>query len=122
MARRANRALRLPKPAGGLRHRSGTQYTLLKPRYAPKSADAPIDVYTNGLPSRAYERVAILNVHCESQGWMTPDLEQDGLPVLKAQARKAGCDAIIEIEARKPSDWTLEAETVHFTAVGIAYK
>ena len=98
------------------------QFTVLKSGYAPKPANHPIDVYTNSLPNRAYERVAILDVHCESQGFMTPNLEHDGLPVLMKQARQAGCDGIIEIEARKPANWTLETRSIHFSAVGIAYR
>lgn len=98
------------------------RHTLLKQGYAPKPAGHPIDVFTNGVPARAFERVAIIDAHCESQGWMQPNLEHDGLPVLKKQARAAGCDAIIEIEARKPDNWTMETKTIHFTCVGIAYK
>jgi hypothetical protein len=98
------------------------QHTLLKQGYAPKPANYSIEVFTNGLPSRVYERVAILDAHCESQGWMTPNLEHDALPMLIKQARAAGCDAIIEIEARKSDNWTLETRTLHFSAVGIAYK
>jgi uncharacterized protein YbjQ (UPF0145 family) len=54
---------------------------------------------------------------------MTPNLEKDALPMLIKQARAAGCDAIIEIELRKPSgNWTLETKTAHYTAVGIVWK
>ena len=97
-------------------------FTPLKQGYAAKSAIHPIDVFTNGLPTRAFERVAILDVHCESQGWMTPNLEHDALPVLMKQARAAGCDAIIEIKQRKPANWTFETKSLHFSAVGVAYK
>lgn len=95
-------------------------YVALK--YARKPTDYPIEVFTNGAPVRAFEQLAILDVHCESHGWMTPNLEHDTLPVLMREAREAGCDAIIEIEARKPANWTLETRTPHFTAVDVAYK
>ena len=92
-----------------------------QPRPA-KPASHLVEVYTNGLPTRPFERVAILDVHCESQVFMQPNLVSDGLPKLIDQARKSGCDAIIEIEARKPANWTLETKSIHFTAVGVAFK
>ena len=98
------------------------QYTLLGKRYAAKPADSTIEVYTNGLPTRPFERVAFLDAHCESQFWDTPGLETDAIPELKRQARAAGCDAIVEIEVRKPSNWTLETRTIHVTATGIVYR
>lgn len=89
----------------------------------PKPADYPIDIFTNGVPSRAYDRVAILDVHCESQGFMTPNLEFDAIPKFMEQARRAGCDAVIEIKERRPnSDWSLETKTKHFSGTGIAYR
>jgi hypothetical protein len=98
------------------------QHTFLKQSYPPKPANHPIDVYTNGLPSRAFEHVAALDAHCESQFWAVPSLEKDAIPELKKQAREAGCDALIEIELRKPDNWTFETRTIHVTATGIIYK
>lgn len=93
-----------------------------EPRPA-KPADYSIDIFTNGVPSRAYDRVAILDVHCESQGFMTPNLESDAIPKFIEQARRAGCDAVIEIKERHPtSDWSLETKTKHFSGTGIAYR
>lgn len=89
----------------------------------PKPANHPIEIYTNGVPSRPYDRVAILDVHCESQGFLTPNLEHDAIPVFIVQARKAGCDAVIEIEdATSKGSWSLETKTRHFTGTGIAYR
>ena len=98
------------------------QYTMLGPRRPAKPANFPIEIYTNGLPTRAFERVAILDAHCESQYWATPSLGAAAIPELKRQARVSGCEAIIEIEVRKPVNWTLETRTIHVTATGIAYK
>lgn len=98
------------------------QHTMLKQGYAPKPANYPIAVFTNSLPTQPYERVSLLDVHCESQGFLVPNLEHDGLPVLMKQARAAGCDAIIEIQERHADNWTLETKVKHYTAVGIAYK
>lgn len=98
-------------------------YTFLKQPYPAKSKEYPVEVFTNGLPARAFERVAILDVRCESQGFMTPNLEQDAIPELKRQARAAGCDAVIEIKERKPDkNWTLETKIRQYTAIGVAYK
>lgn len=97
-------------------------HTFLKQAYPAKAATHSVDVYTNGLPTRAFERVAILDAHCEAQGWMTPNLQNDALPVLLKEARAAGCDGIIEIQQRKPDNWTLETRSLHFTATGIVYK
>ena len=72
---------------------SAGQYTLLGPRRPAKPADFPIEIYTNGLPTRAFERMAILDAHCESQYWATPSLGAAAIPELKRQARVSGCEA-----------------------------
>ena len=98
-------------------------YTFLGKAYPPKPANAVIEVFTNGLPTKTFERTAILDVRCESQGFMVPNLVNDALPMLIKQARSAGCDAIIEIRERKPQEnWTFETKTKQFSAVGIVYK
>ena len=89
----------------------------------PKPESAHIEIYTNGLPEKAFEKIAILDVQCESQGFMTPNLENDGLPVLIKKARQAGCDAIIEIKELKPqANWTFETKVKQYTATGIVFK
>jgi hypothetical protein len=98
------------------------QYTFIKGRHPAKPVDSPIEVFTNGVPSRPFERIAYLDAHCESQFWADPNVQIDAIPELKKQARLSGCDAIIEIESRKPTNWTLETRTIHVTATGISYK
>jgi hypothetical protein len=98
-------------------------YTRLGKAYPAKAPDAAIEVFTNGLPSRAFDRVAIIDVRCESQAFMTPNLAHDALPMLLKQARLAGCDAIIEVNERVPQgNWTLETKVKNYSAVGIVYK
>jgi hypothetical protein len=97
-------------------------HTFIGAPRAARPANHPVQVFTNGLPGQPFDRVAILDVHCESQGFMQPNLEQDGLPKLKHEARRAGCDGIIEIEARTPKNWTFETKSVHYSAVGIVFK
>ena len=98
-------------------------FTLLKQGYSPKANDFQVEVFTNGSPTRAFERVAILDAHCESQGFLTPNLTEDALPMLIKQARAAGCDAIIEVqEVKMAENWTLETRVKQFTAIGIVFK
>ena len=98
-------------------------FTPITRTYPPKLPKTQVDVFTTGMPSRSFERVAILDVHCESQGFMTPNLKSDGIPKLIEQARAAGCDAIIEIrEKAAQANWTLETSVKNYTAVGVAYK
>jgi hypothetical protein len=98
-------------------------HTFLKQTYPAKPENSPIEVFSNGLPRRGFERVAVLDVHCESQGFLTPNLAHDVVPALIKQARAAGCDAIIEIEERKtPANWTFETRTKDFTAMGIVFR
>lgn len=99
------------------------QHTFLKQAYPAKPANYPIAVFTNGLPSRPFERVAILDAHCESQGFKTPNLKHDGLPVLIEQARAAGGDAIIDIEeVPLPENEALETKVKQYTGIAIIYK
>jgi hypothetical protein len=105
----------------GTEPRIGAHTFLHEPRQA-KPPGSRVDIYTNGLPSRAFERVAILDGHYEQQAFTTPSLKHI-IPVLEDQARAAGCDAIIEIqEAKPPPNWTLETRVKHYTGVGIVYK
>ncbi len=91
-------------------------------KLAPKPANHPISVYTNGVPDRAFRRVATLDVRCESQGFMKPTIETDAIPMLIKQARAAGCDAIMEIKEREPPEnWTFETKVLLVTATGIAF-
>lgn len=97
-------------------------HTFLKESYPAKPQNSPVDIFTNGLPNRAFDRTAILDVHCESQGWVQPTI-QTAIPIFIKEARAAGCDAVIEIqEAKTPENWTLETRVKHYTATGITYK
>ena len=107
---------------GGCATEVGT-YTSLGPHHAPNLANHPVEVFAEGLPKRPFERVAILDAHCESQWFATPNLKDDGLPELTRQASAAGCDAIIEIQEKKLSAGDrFETRVKHYTAVGVTYK
>jgi len=98
-------------------------HTFVGKSYPPKPQNYSIDVYTNAPPNRSFERVAILDVHCEAQGFQMPNLASDGLPKLINEARLAGCDAIMDIRSRVPTNnWTLETKVIQFSATGIVYK
>src|SRR5260221_3143205 len=75
-------------------------FTPFGPARAAKPDNYHVDVFQSGLPSRPFERVAVLDAHCESQWFATPSLQSDVLPELMKQARAAGCDAIIEIKEK----------------------
>ncbi len=100
------------------------QHTFLHNPLPARPKDAPVDVYLKNSPERAFERVATLDAHCESQFWAKPSIEEDAVPELKRQARLAGCEGIIEITEVRPAreNWTLETRTLHVTAIGIIYK
>ncbi len=99
----------------------GTHTFVHQPR-PPRPAGAPVEIFTNGLPARDFERVAILDVQCEAQFFADRSV-QNAFPLFKDEARAAGCDAVIEIqEAKTPRNWTLETKVKHYTGVGVAYK
>jgi len=97
-------------------------HTFLREPRSPKAPGSTVEVFTNGLPTREFVRVAILDAQCEQQFFATPTLQQ-AIPILQNQARAAGCDAVIEIqEAKTPDNWSLETKVKHYTGVGVAYK
>ena len=97
-------------------------YTFYHGTRAPKPEGTPVEIFTNGLPTRPFERVAILDVQCEAQFFADRTI-QNAIPLLEKEARAAGCDAVIEIqEAKTPENWTLETKVKHYTGVGVAYK
>lgn len=98
-------------------------FTSLGPSRMPKPHDYHVDVFEATLPQRPFERVAILDAHCESQWFATPSLQDDVMPELIRQARAAGCDAIIEIQEKHlESPGNFETGAKHYTAIGVVYK
>ena len=99
-----------------------SNHTFLKQPYPAKASDFVVEIFTNGLPAKSFERIATLDVHCEGQGFVDPTIEK-AIPVFIKQARAAGCDAVIEIkEAPTPANWTFETRVRHYTGIGIIYK
>ena len=94
------------------------RYAFLDRPYPARPADAPIETFATGEPSRQYVRVARLDAHLEKTGFMPSSLTE-ALPELKRQARRAGCDAIIEITERHSE--ILETRVYHVTAIGVRY-
>jgi hypothetical protein len=92
--------------------------SFLGEHYAPHTADAAVEVFRDGVPSRAFNRIARLDVHLEKTGFVTSRFE-DALPELKKQARQAGADAVIEIEEKRSQ--ILETMVYHVTATGVRY-
>jgi hypothetical protein len=98
-------------------------FTAIGPARPAKADNSRIDVFQTGLPQRPFERVALLDAHCESQWFSTPSFQSDVLPELMNQARAAGCDAIIEIKEKSlMNPGNFETRASHYTAIGVAYK
>ena len=86
--------------------------------YPARATDHAIDVFKEGLPTRAYVKVARLDAHLEKAGWVVSDLDE-ALVELKRQARLAGGDAIIDI--REQRSRINETRVLHVSATGIRY-
>jgi hypothetical protein len=95
------------------------RYRFLGQSYPERPTNAPVEAFTTGEPSRPYVRVARLDAHLEKTGFMPSNLTE-ALPELKRQARRAGCDAIVEITERRSE--ILETRAYHVTAIGIRYR
>jgi hypothetical protein len=93
-------------------------YDFLGQSYPERPIDAPIEAFATGEPSHPYARVARLDAHLEKTGFMGSSLAE-ALPELKRQARRAGCDAIMEITERRSE--ILETRVYHVTAIGVRY-
>ena len=85
---------------------------------APKPEVASVEIFRDGLPERAFERVSRLDVHMEKTFLLSSDLD-DALSELKKQARASGADAIIEIHERRST--VIETKIYHVTAYGIRF-
>jgi len=97
-------------------------HVFIKQSYPAKPENYAVEIFTNGLPAKLFERAAILDVQCEGQGFIDPTI-QKAIPMFIKEARAAGCDAVIEItEEKTPANWTLETRVKHYTGIGVVYK
>jgi hypothetical protein len=87
-------------------------------RYPARAADAPIEVFRTGMPNRAFERIARVDAHLERTAWIPSGID-DALPELMKQARRAGADAIIELDERRSQ--VLETKIYHVSAMAIRF-
>ena len=94
------------------------RHEFLGPSFPARAADAPVEVFKTDPPTRAFIKIARLDVHLEKTGFVTSNLD-NALPELKKQARAAGADAIIEITETRSQH--LETMMYHVTAYGIRY-
>jgi len=92
--------------------------SFLAEHYPPHAADAAVEVFRDGVPSRSFNRIARLDVHLEKTGFVKSYFEE-ALPELKKQARQAGADAVIEIQETRSQ--ILETMVYHLTATGVRY-
>lgn len=68
--------------------------------YPPKPADAPVAVFKDAAPTRAFVEVARLNVHIEKT-FLIPTAFSEALPKLEILARQMGADALTDIVEKK---------------------
>ena len=94
------------------------RHTLLAAAVPTRSADADIEVFRDGSPSRPYIEQARLDVHVEKVAFLPTSLDQ-AIESLEEQARLAGCDAIVDIRERRSR--VGETRIYHVTATGIRY-
>lgn len=92
--------------------------SFLAEHYPPHAADAAVEVFREGVPNRAFTRIARLDVHLEKTGFVKSYFEE-ALPALKKQARQAGADAVIEVQETRSQ--ILETMVYHVTATGVRY-
>ncbi len=95
------------------------QFRHLGQVYPAKPANFVVEVFTDDLPARPFERIARLDVHLEKTTFVGSGLK-DALPLLREQARLAGADAVIEIQEQR-SSVAFETRIYHVTASAIRY-
>ncbi len=95
-----------------------SRFTYLDAKYPSLSENAEIEVFQTGAPSRAFTKVARLDVHLEKTYFASSSLKE-ALPELKKQARRAGANAITDIHERTSKIG--ETMIYHVTATGIRY-
>ena len=128
LAARPERVLRTARPARRLLltialamsacSASRGRYAWLGPPYSPWPQGHPVEVFQDGLPTRAFVRVSRLDVHIEKTDFRKASFEE-ALPELMNQARLSGADAIVEIQERRT--WVVGSRAYHVTATGIRY-
>jgi hypothetical protein len=94
------------------------RYSFIDKSYPARPAGSDVEVFTGAPPTRAFTRVARLDVHIERTYFVSTSLDE-ALPKLKEQARRAGSDAIVDIVEKRSS--VGEAKVYHVTAIGIRY-
>jgi len=95
-----------------------THFRPLGPVYPARLANAPVELFESGAPSRPFERIARLDVHFEKTALVSTSHET-ALKALQAEARAAGADAIIDIDERRSR--INETLVLHVTGTGIRY-
>ena len=95
-------------------------FTPLVRDIAPRPADHPIEIFRGSLaPVRAFDDIAVVDVHLESTGLRTYSFEE-ATPKLEAQARLAGADALYAIKETRSRH--LETTIYHVQARAARYR
>ena len=91
-------------------------FARLGPALPPRPADAPVQVYLDGLPEGEWQPVARLDVRLERTGFV-PAPRAEALYELRRQARLAGADAVIDVRQRR--SWHLETRSYHVSGTAV---
>jgi hypothetical protein len=119
LARLAIIAVAFAALAAGCATTEGRYSPLGNARYAPRDANAPVELFRSAAPTRPFDRIARLDVHIERTAWIPSGID-DAMPELLRQARRAGADAIIEFDERRSQ--IIETKVYHITATAIRYR
>jgi hypothetical protein len=85
---------------GGCATTQSTAFPIGDRIHPPKPAAAVVQIFKDSNPTRKYEPVARLNVHLEKTFFIQSAFEE-ARPQLEDLARRAGADAVIQVEEKK---------------------
>jgi len=85
---------------GGCATTQSTSFPVGDRIHPPKSAAAVVQFFKDSTPTRKYEPVARLNVHLEKTFFLKSAFEE-ARPQLEDLARRAGGDAVIQVEEKR---------------------
>lgn len=103
---------------GGCATADATTFSLSEKEFLAKPADHEIEVFSDSLPTRLFERVARLNFHSEKTFFVGTGFEA-ALRALKLQAREVGGDALIEVKESR--SMLNETRIYNVSATAIVY-
>ena len=96
------------------------RYTMLDEQHNPKPSNCHIEIFTNGQPSRHFERISRLDVDIERTYYIKSQLDH-ALPELRKEGCASGADAVIDVQERSSSFNLAETNAYRVTGTGVRY-